>query len=71
MKAGYIYILLTILLTSYGQLVLKWRMVKYPTMPESFYEKISCFVRLVMDRHYFQKRLNRAEIIVIYKKLSV
>lgn len=46
---GYLYILLTVLLTSYGQLVLKWRMNQYEGMPELLIDKVIYFVRLFKD----------------------
>ncbi|WP_151948892.1 hypothetical protein [Aliarcobacter butzleri] len=46
---GYLYILGTILFTVYGQLVLKWRIVKYGAMPEDFIEKLVFLFKLLFD----------------------
>ncbi len=45
----YIYILLTITFTVYGQLILKWRMNHKGAMPEAFVEKIHYFGNVFLD----------------------
>lgn len=46
---GYIYILGTIVFTVYGQLMLKWRISKFGSLPESFVEKIIFLFKLLLD----------------------
>lgn len=46
---GYLYIFGTILFTVYGQLVLKWRIVKYGALPEGLTPKIAFFATLLTD----------------------
>jgi multidrug transporter EmrE-like cation transporter len=50
---GYLYILGTILFTVYGQLILKWRIVKYGTLPDSIMEKIYFLLKLLLDPYIF------------------
>ncbi len=50
MKAmGYIYILLTIIFTVYGQLILKWRIGLKGAIPEENFEKLIYFKNLFFD----------------------
>ena len=44
---SYLYIFLTILLTAYGQLVLKWQIVNVGIVPDGVVEKIWFLVRLL------------------------
>ncbi len=46
---GYGYILITLTLTVYGQLLLKWRLSQLPPLPEGFKEKIRFLVSLIFD----------------------
>lgn len=46
---GYVYILLTILFTVYGQLILKWRMNLKGQLPESFSGKIAFMFQAYLD----------------------
>lgn len=46
---GYLYILLTILLTVYGQLVLKWRLNLKGVMPEGLLQKLYYFWEVFWD----------------------
>jgi multidrug transporter EmrE-like cation transporter len=50
---GYIYIVLTILLTAYGQLVLKWRMNSLGELPEALLEKLIFLVKAIFDPYIF------------------
>ncbi len=50
---GYLYILGTILFTVYGQLVLKWRIVKYGVLPDLFLEKLIFLFKLLFDPFIF------------------
>lgn len=51
--AGYIYIGLTILLTVYGQLVIKWRMSDLGPLPDEMFDKIYFLLKAVFDPFIF------------------
>lgn len=51
--SDYVYILLTMGLTVYGQLILKWRMAKFGPMPEQTAAKINHLLVLVFDPYIF------------------
>lgn len=50
---GYIYIILTILLTAYGQLVLKWRMNLLGELPVEFSDKFIFLIKALFDPYIF------------------
>ena len=50
---GYFYIFGTIFFTVYGQLVLKWRIMDYGTMPDAFSDKIFFLIKLLFDPFIF------------------
>lgn len=50
---GYVYILGTILFTVYGQLILKWRIVKYGALPELLSDKLFFLAKLLFDPFIF------------------
>lgn len=50
---GYLYIFGTIIFTVYGQLILKWRIVQYGTLPEIFLDKIAFLFKIVFDPFIF------------------
>lgn len=50
---GYVYISLTVLLTAYGQLILKWRLNQMQALPDNFMEKLSFLLRAVFDPYIF------------------
>ncbi|MBK2026299.1 SMR family transporter [Francisella philomiragia] len=50
---GYLYIVGTIFCTVYGQLVLKWRIVNYGTLPNNFSEKVIFLFKLLLDPFIF------------------
>ena len=50
---GYLNILLTILLSVYGQLVLKWQMPDSSVMPELFFDKILFLLKLFLNPWIF------------------
>lgn len=50
---GYFYIAGTVLFTVYGQLILKWRIVKYGALPEHLNEKIVFLFKLLFDPYIF------------------
>ena len=50
---GYFYIFGTIFFTVYGQVVLKWRIVKYGAMPEGFVDKLIFLFKLLLDPFIF------------------
>lgn len=45
----YLYIAGTVLFTVYGQLILKWRIVNYGTLPDGLIEKIVFLFKLLFD----------------------
>ena len=50
---AHFYILMTVLLTVYGQLVLKWRIGSYGPLPESFSGKLGFLFGLLFDPFIF------------------
>lgn len=46
---GYFYIAGTILFTVYGQLILKWRIVRYGELPELWVEKGLFLIKILFD----------------------
>lgn len=46
---SYLYILLTIALTVYGQLAIKWQVLKAGALPEPLPEKISFLLHLLLN----------------------
>lgn len=46
---GYFYIFGTVCFTVYGQLILKWRIAEYGSLPEGFSEKIVFFSKVFID----------------------
>lgn len=46
---AYLYILGTIIFTVYGQLILKWRIPSYGTLPISFFDKVLFLFKLLLD----------------------
>ena len=51
--AGYLYIALTIILTVYGQLVIKWRMNFLGQLPDTFTSKVVFLMKAVFDPYIF------------------
>ena len=49
LRLGYFYIFMTIFLTVYGQLILKWRIVNYGALPDDLLDKILFLARLLLD----------------------
>lgn len=45
----YFFIGMTILLTCYGQLVIRWRIPMHGAMPESFFQKVIFLLSLYLD----------------------
>ncbi|HET7658631.1 MAG TPA: EamA family transporter [Bacillales bacterium] len=43
------YIFATILFTVYGQLILKWRITGYGSLPQDFAEKVIFLLKLLLD----------------------
>jgi multidrug transporter EmrE-like cation transporter len=50
---GYLYIFLTVVLTVYGQIILKWRLNQLAALPEDFTDKIVFLVKAVFDPYIF------------------
>ena len=46
---GYLYIFGTIIFTVYGQIILKWRIGKYGSLPLEFSEKLLFLFKLLFD----------------------
>ena len=46
---GYLYILLTLILTVYGQLILKWRINFHGSLPEKFNEQLWYLGKALLD----------------------
>jgi multidrug transporter EmrE-like cation transporter len=46
---GYIYIIMTILFTVYGQIILKWRISLQGQLPIIFIGKINFFIKVLFD----------------------
>src|SRR5699024_426109 len=46
---GYLYIFSTILFTVYGQLVLKWKINDYGSLPAAFLDKITFLMQLFLN----------------------
>ena len=49
----YFYIFLTIVLTVYGQLILKWRIAKYGALPSDIIGKMKFLISLLFDPAIF------------------
>ena len=47
--SDYIYIIITIGFTVYGQLILKWRIAKFGPLPADAYEKLKFLISLLLD----------------------
>ncbi len=45
----YSYIFLTIFFTVYGQIILKWRVNKYPKLPANSSEKLIFIIKMLLD----------------------
>lgn len=50
---GYFYIFLTVILTVYGQVVLKWRLNQLDDLPGPFVDKIGFLLRSLFDPFIF------------------
>lgn len=50
---GYVYIFLTILLTVYGQIVLKWRLNQFGMLPDLPFDKLVFLIRSLIDPYIF------------------
>lgn len=46
---GYVYIFLTIVLSSYGQLILKWRMNSFGDYPDEWIPKLTLIMKSLLD----------------------
>lgn len=46
---GYFYIFGTIIFTVYGQLMMKWRIDKYGSLPADLHDKLLFILRLLLD----------------------
>jgi uncharacterized membrane protein len=50
---GYLYIFLTVALTVYGQIVLKWRLNQSAELPASLLDKLMFLLRSLFDPYIF------------------
>jgi len=50
---AHLYIFIMILLTVYGQIILKWRIKKYGALPELFIPKLLYLLKLIIDPYIF------------------
>lgn len=50
---GYLYVSITIVLTVYGQLILKWRLNHFDNLPTLLSEKLLFLVKAVFDPYIF------------------
>src|SRR3989337_1285094 len=50
---GYFYIFVTIILTVYGQIILKWRLNQLDALPEMFTAKLVFLVKALFDPYIF------------------
>lgn len=50
---GYAYIFLTIILTVYGQIILKWRLNQLEALPELFMQKVFLLIKFLFDPYIF------------------
>lgn len=55
---GYIYIAITVLLTTYGQLILKWRLNQFTDIPDGYLDKGLYFVKSLFDIYIFSSFLS-------------
>ena len=46
---SYLYIFLTIILTVYGQIAIKWQVLKAGALPEAFPDKVSFLFQLLLN----------------------
>ena len=46
---GYLYIFITLILTAYGQLVLKWRLTSFPAFPTEMRNQLKFMVAALLD----------------------
>jgi multidrug transporter EmrE-like cation transporter len=46
---SYVYVLCTVLLTVYGQIVIKWRVLEAGALPEESVQKIDFLARLILN----------------------
>ena len=49
MKTGYLLVFGSLLLTVFGQIVLKWRIQKYGQLPEEIFDKFLFLFKLILD----------------------
>ena len=50
---GYLYIFGAILFTVYCQMILKWRISKFPGLPQGFIYKVIYLLKLIFDPFIF------------------
>ncbi|MEM9105066.1 MAG: EamA family transporter [Pseudomonadota bacterium] len=55
--SGYVYILITVVLSTYGQVVLKWQMSKVAALPEGSLDKALFLTKLIFQPWIFSSFL--------------
>lgn len=50
---GYFYIGITLILTVYGQIILKWRLNQLGDLPDSLLEKLTFLLKSIFDPYIF------------------
>lgn len=55
---GYIYLAITIVLTAYGQIILKWRINQFTNIPDGYLDKAFYFIRSLFDIYIFSSFLS-------------
>lgn len=50
---GYFYTGITLILTVYGQIILKWRLNQLEALPDSFLEKLTFLLKSIFDPYIF------------------
>lgn len=48
-EMSYLYIFLTIILTVYGQIVIKWQVINAGAFPDATYDKITFLIKLLVN----------------------
>lgn len=80
----WVLIIITVLLTSYSQLILKWRLEQFPAIPDPFMEKLMFYFYKIFDPFIFTSffaaflgsltymmALNKLELTVAYPMMSL
>lgn len=55
---GLLCVIATIILTAYGQVILKWRIVEYGALPVGLWAKLIFLIKLLFDPYIFSSFLS-------------